>query len=124
LAHKQLLLILAIFWTCLIGYLCLDESSDLPSLSIGNIDKLAHFTFHFVFTLLWFFYFIYDKIKSKLITYAIVTFLMSMFYGIFIEWAQYTFTISRKADIFDVCANVFGAFMAIIASFYIQRKMK
>ena len=118
LAHKQLLLFLAVFWTILIGYLCLDESSDLPSISINNIDKSVHFSFHFVFTILWFFYFICNVNQINIIKYFAITFFMSLIYGIFIEWAQFYFTTNRKADVYDVIANVLGAIFALFASKY------
>jgi VanZ family protein len=124
LAHSRLLLALAIIWTILIAILCLDDSSNLPSISVNNIDKVVHFCFHFILTWLWFFYFISKNGFKTIKNWAVIAFLISLFFGVFIEWAQQTFTVSRKADFFDICANASGAFVAILISNCILKKTK
>jgi len=111
---KQIFLYTALFWTGFILYFCLIKSSDLPQVNIQNIDKLVHAFLHFVFTLLWFFYF-----KKKIgglnnLKLLITSLVFSLFFGIAIELMQKFFTVSRNADIFDVFANLFGATMAVI----------
>ncbi len=120
--HKKINLLLAVFWTLFIAVLCLISFKKLPSVKIAGADKCVHFTFHFVFTLLWATYFKssnYAKSSLKAIMGSVV-------YGILIEIAQEVFTTTRKADIFDVAANTSGALTAIvllyIINLYIHKK--
>jgi VanZ family protein len=123
LEHKQLLLALAILWTLLMLFLCLDTTADLPVIKIKNIDKLAHFCFHFGFVWLWYFYFICNKNKQLFLKYAIISVLLSVSYGILIEFLQNQFTTTRKADIMDVAANILGALTSVFAANYFQRNI-
>jgi VanZ family protein len=75
-------------------------------------DKYAHFTFYFVFTVLWYF-FLRSKIKSTVKTLALV-FALAVALGIIIEICQDIFTKDRSADIHDVIANTNGSAAAVI----------
>lgn len=109
---KKVIFTLALGWTILIAFLCLARFSDLPSLGISNEDKYVHFTFHFVFTLLWGFnYTLYSKrIRILKIVNIVVA---SLFFGILIEVLQELYTTTRHADIMDVLANLTGATVAL-----------
>lgn len=76
------------------------------------MDKVIHSGFHFVFTILWFLY-LKKKFTSsnnfKLLTFTIIG---SFVLGIAIELMQQYFTTTRSADVFDILANLFGAFLA------------
>lgn len=91
---------------------------------IKNIDKLAHLGFHFGFTFLWFLYFICQKKSTNYFKIAILLFALSVAYGILIEWAQDYFTVTRKADIFDVISNVIGAFLGVFTVYYLKLRIK
>lgn len=112
--HKQVLFFAAISWTGLIIYLCLIQSSQLPKIAIVSIDKEVHAFFHFVFTLLWFLFFSiqFTQIEKKKL--LLMTFLLSVFFGITIEIAQKFFTTTRNADFYDVLANSVGALLALV----------
>ena len=111
---KRIFLVLAIAWTGVILFLCLIKSSDLPQVSIQNLDKVVHAFFHFMFTSLWFLFF-RTKINSLTITKPLViSFVFSVFFGILIEILQSLCTTTRTADVFDVLANVTGASLAVI----------
>jgi VanZ family protein len=117
--HKNLFLAFAVLWTAMITYLCLVDFKVLPKIGIGGFDKYVHFTFHFVFTTLWFLY-----LKSKKEAPSglyLKTFLASLVYGIAIEIAQALFTTTRKADVLDVCANASGSFVAILILFLLLK---
>lgn len=90
--------------------------NNLPNLGIINTDKYVHFIFHFIFVNLWFLYFNYKNSENR-IKFGKILFIVSFLFGILIELAQQTFTINRKADIFDVIANTTGAFFALIIIF-------
>ena len=116
LAHKHFYLWLAEFWTLLIAVLCLENSKKLPSIGIKSADKYVHFTFYFVFTILWFLYLIKKNnyIKNTVSRVLIKVFLAAFLYGVLIEIAQTVFTVSRKGDVLDVLANTTGSVFAVI----------
>lgn len=118
---KNLVLVSAIFWTCLIAYLCLARFSSLPEIGVEGADKYVHFTFHFVFTILWGCYSWLTKrtIKIKRILTIVC---ISIAFGLLIEFLQEVCTITRKADVFDVIANVSGALIALLV-FLILNKL-
>lgn len=115
LEHKHFYLWLAEFWTLLIAVLCLENSKKLPSIGIKSADKYVHFTFYFVFTILWFLYLIKKNshIKNTVNRVLIIVFLAALFYGVLIEIAQTVFTVSRKGDVLDVLANTTGSVTAV-----------
>lgn len=110
---KNIYLSAAIIWSCSILFLCLESFSNLPNVEVEYGDKYVHFTFHFLFVILWFLYFNYKNSRNKYRT-IILLFSFSLFFGILIEFAQQTFTTARKADIYDVFANTIGALFALI----------
>jgi len=117
--RKNSYLLAALIWTCSILLLCLEPANDLPKIEINNVDKLAHFIFHFVFIVLWYLYF---KSSIKIINYKtpIILFFVSLIFGILIEWSQKAFTTSRNGDILDVISNISGAFTALVILLSVQ----
>ena len=110
---KRIYLSAALIWTCFILFLCLASFSNLPDVGIKNADKYVHFTFHFVFVNLWFFYFNHKCQKNR-VKLGIFIFTSSVLFGVLIELAQRVFTTTRKADFFDILSNACGAFFALI----------
>lgn len=110
---KNTLLSLAIGWTFLVLVLCLVKFNDLPAIKVSDADKYVHFIFHFTFTLLWGFYsrLRLGKVAWKSLAWIV---LISLGYGILIEFLQETLTQTRKADVKDVLANFAGAFTAFL----------
>ncbi|WP_242667446.1 VanZ family protein [Flavobacterium sp. AJR] len=108
-------LCLALLWTGIIVFLCLTESSNIPTIKIPYIDKLVHFCFHFGFTILWFLFF--KKQFNSIDNYKplLVSFVFSIFFGLAIEILQSKYTLTRSADMMDFLANAIGATSAIIA---------
>jgi len=125
--RKNSYLSAALIWTFSILLLCLEPASDLPKIEIKNVDKLVHFTFHFVFIILWYLYY---KSTTKIINYKthIVLFFASLIFGIGIEWLQQVLTTSRKGDVLDVISNIAGAFSALVillsVNYYSNNKTK
>lgn len=120
--HKNIYLFLAVSWTMLVFFLCLLSVGSLPKLSIkvSGVDKVVHFTFHFVFVLLWFLYLKNKKIKPVLVK----IFLASFSFGVLIEICQSIFTLTRQADVKDVLANATGAITAITILFLYHKFFK
>jgi VanZ family protein len=122
LALKKALFSLAIGWTVLLAFVCLITFNNLPAIGVSGADKYVHFTLHFVFTLLWG---LYSRYKQKEIRLAriISIVVISLSYGILIEFLQHTVTTTRKADVMDVAANFTGALLALMVFVFIK-KMK
>ena len=125
--RKNSYLSVALIWTFSVLLLCLEPASDLPKIEINNVDKLAHFSFHFVFIILWYLYF---KSATKIINYKtpVILFFASLVFGIGIEWSQQVLTTSRKGDVLDVISNIAGAFSALVillsTNYYSNNKTK
>lgn len=117
---KKASLGLAIGWTLLIALLCLVSFGSLPSLSVTGADKYVHVLFHFGFTMLWGFYF-WQKQHQKTLSIIIRLVVVSLFYGILIEFLQETLTTTRHADIYDVLANLTGAVIALLVFVFIKK---
>jgi VanZ family protein len=110
---KQLFFLAAILWTGIVLTLCLVQSNSLPAVKIANLDKYIHAFFHFVFTSLWFLFFISHKQKKNILMPLLIAFMLSVFFGIVIEVLQGLYTTTRREDILDVAANVSGATLAV-----------
>jgi len=120
---KQIFLYAALFWTGIILYFCLIKASDIPyiGIDIPNLDKVVHAFLHYVFTLLWFFYF-KKKIGSlKNYKLLLISLVLSFLFGIIIEFMQQFFTDTRSADVFDVLANLFGATTAVGSIIFLNK---
>lgn len=116
---KKYYLSAALIWTSSILLLCLEPASELPKIEINNVDKLVHFTFHFVFVILWYLY-LYTNAKIANYKATVILFFVSLIFGIGIEFSQQAFTSSRKGDLLDVISNISGALTALILLLSIQ----
>lgn len=114
---------MAIGWTLLIAFLCLISFGDFPTVSVKSADKYVHVTFYFVLIMLWGFY---SKLKQNEIKIGkiVILVLVSLFYGILIEFLQETLTTTRQADVMDVLANFSGALLALITFALIKKQTK
>ncbi|WP_284653676.1 VanZ family protein [Flavobacterium terrisoli] len=119
---KKTILSLAIGWTFLILVVCLVNFNDLPTIKVSGYDKYGHFTFHFLFILLWGYY---AWLKQNHIRFRklIHILLISVCYGILIEFLQETCTKTRHADILDILANFTGAMTGFVV-FVLIKKVK
>ncbi|ADY29702.1 VanZ family protein [Cellulophaga lytica] len=116
---KPIYTILFISWVVLITLLSLFSFSntDLPSVKIPYIDKLVHFTFYSVATLLGVLslkdFFNIKKVKTLIIWY--LAFILIV-YGIIIEILQHTITVTRSAEFLDFVANTIGVFVGLFVA--------
>lgn len=105
---KYKYLFVAFLWTVLITILSLislGNIEDKINIDVPNKDKYVHFTFYFVFVVLWFLQIKNKPVNSKK---QIIILLSAIGYGIFMEICQ-GFTQTRTPDIMDVLANSAGA---------------
>ena len=121
--HKTFWLVSAIGWTIFVAFLCLVNNNDLPSIGmkISGIDKVIHFLFHFIFTLLWSIYY-FSKDKMLTPKRVIIIVIASLIFGFMIEWMQASFTLTRQADILDVISNTGGAISAGLLVYHLLKK--
>jgi VanZ family protein len=106
-----------------VAVLCLIKLSNLPSFGVSGIDKYVHFTFHFIFTLLWGSYYWLNQ-KTKALKPILKVVLASLLYGILLEILQETCTVARHADIMDVLANLTGALTALVVFIILKKAVK
>lgn len=114
LVPKQLLFAIALLWTAVVAFFCLEKASDLPGIAIPNLDKCVHSFFHFGFTLVWFLFFRKQLRSSAVGKILLYSFLLSFVFGISIEFLQEFYTNTRRGDVFDVVANTSGSVLAIV----------
>lgn len=114
LKNKSKAIGLALLWTLLILYLSLKNPSGEQRFSFANADKLVHFTFYFMFVILWYRYlFLAGKIqKGNKIALVVIAVIL----GVLVELAQKYFTTTRQADVWDVVANSTGVFVGLLVS--------
>lgn len=112
--HRQLVLGLAVLYTIGIGVLSLISFNEFQQVRIANIDKLVHAGFHFIFTLIWYWYFVKSAVLKSRLQIRVRVVLMSVLYGVLIEALQHLLTTTRQADYLDLVANVVGACIALI----------
>ena len=121
----------ALIWAGIIAYMSLLPSSELPSSLFLLSDKLIHAFIYFCLTMLIVLSFIYrNKFlnrKTTQINIFVISALISLLFGVFIEFAQDKMNIGRTGDWKDVIANSFGIvivypFMNLIVKFNILKK--
>lgn len=112
-------------WLVFIAYACLSSADTIPKaawFNIPNKDKIVHFIFYFVLTLL-----LIAVYKVKIISLQkawLYAFLTAVTYGIIIEVCQGVFTVNRSADVMDGLANATGSAAAIFVLWLLQLKRK
>jgi VanZ family protein len=110
---KYLLFLVALFWTGIVSYFCLVNSSDIPTINIPNLDKCIHTFFHLVFAFVWFLFFSKQLQNGTIFKPLLFSVLFSFVFGIVIELLQNFVTTTRNADAFDIVANMVGSILAI-----------
>ncbi len=86
------------------------EEESMPSIDVPHLDKLVHFSFYFVFTVLGCLSFReIDRRNTPLKKVIVKLISLAVIYGIIIEILQGVATIDRDPDLLDVLANSLGA---------------
>jgi VanZ family protein len=89
-------------------------------LHIPHKDKIAHFIFYFVFTVLWHLYMGSRDTVSFRKT-ILLPFFAAVTYGGFIEICQGLLTTNRSADIMDALTNTAGSAIAVLTLWLKQK---
>lgn len=99
-----------------------NEVSDLPR--IPHLDKLAHFTFYFVFAILFFLTLKYEcKYVKKLVYIYTFSFIAAFLLGISMEVLQKIITSTRSGEFLDILFNTFGTVVALLFVAIIDKKL-
>ncbi|EAR02219.1 hypothetical protein FB2170_03010 [Maribacter sp. HTCC2170] len=104
------------------------EDDGLSSFNIPNGDKIVHFVFYFVATILGSLYLVHRDFKKQNTrkSRTILAFSLIIF-GIIIEVIQEKMTANRSGELLDALANSAGVilgFLFILARFHGQRGLK
>lgn len=95
---------LAAAWTLLIFVGCSLPGKEIPQVSLfDHVDKVIHFTFFFIFTLSWYFYY---RFNLKIIFWIMV---VGVLYGFALEYYQLYFVEGRSFDVWDGLADSLGS---------------
>lgn len=116
--ERKYYILLTALWVVFITILSLMSFNNNTLISIKNSDKVVHFFFYFVLTLLLLKSF-NDKLKYKYLIIIII----AISYGIVIEILQNEFTLTRKADFYDVIANTTGIISAVLLNKYLFKSI-
>jgi VanZ family protein len=104
-------------WAAIILWLCLSSGSGFPRITIPNFDKVVHFTFYFVLTILMFYGWMKQQFFPMLHRQTFLRiFLIAVAYGASIEIMQELFTSTRHFELLDIAANSTGAIMGSLLS--------
>ena len=103
-------------WMAFITVLCLMSFSndDLEVIEFAHMDKVVHFTFYFVASILG--SLALREAKDGTVPFkraSVIIFVSLVLYGIVIEVLQYGFTVDRSGDVFDAITNTVGALTGI-----------
>lgn len=103
----------SLLWLLVICYLSLMPGDGLPRVPLFNIphfDKIVHFGFYFILTIL-----LIKPFKKTINKYSYITaLLISATLSGAIELLQKTVTTTRHGDIYDFIANLLGISFALI----------
>ena len=105
-------------WVMCVTFLSLFSFKEVSTegLNIPHLDKVVHFTFYFMFTVLGSLSYLEHKaVTESFKKVALLFFLLAIGYGTVIEVLQYVATTTRNGDFLDFLANSFGAFCGFIA---------
>ena len=119
---------LALSWTIVITLLSLFSLSRIPKielgLELGFADKIIHFFFYLILTIIWHLYF-YVKWRFTLKKYVLVSIALGAFiYGMLIEVLQDVLPYDRSAEWADILANTFGVITGTVIIVLLIRNHK
>jgi VanZ family protein len=115
LRNKKLMMVLAIAWTILIFIGCSLPGKDLPPISVfDHFDKIVHFTFFFVFAILWLLAFSPAGGGLRGWKFPFFLILTCFAYGFFLEWYQINFVPGRAWDVWDGFADGVGGIFGVL----------
>jgi VanZ family protein len=125
--ERKLYFVIGTLWTVVVLAACLLSSETIakaPRFDIPYKDKLAHFTFYFVFSIIWFKYYVKSNPNTSRIKLSIRIFTIASLMGGIVEVLQYYFTASRSAEWADELANCLGSLFGVLLCLTLFRRKK
>ncbi|MDM1367216.1 VanZ family protein [Myroides marinus] len=125
--ERKLYFVIGTLWTVVVLAACLLSSETIakaPRFDIPYKDKLAHFTFYFVFSVIWFKYYVKSNPNTSRIKLSIRIFTIASLMGGIVEVLQYYFTASRSAEWADELANCLGSLFGVLLCLTLFRRKK
>lgn len=106
--------LLAIAYTVFVFVISLIKINKPLEVKISHFDKLVHVGIYFIFTLVWFMFFVKNDIKQFFFKAIVKTSVFAFVTGILIEFLQDCNPNARSGDVKDVIANSVGIFIAVL----------
>ncbi|MFT5251014.1 MAG: VanZ family protein [bacterium] len=116
------LLSICIVYTVLVTVAFLYPFKETRTINFIPIDKLIHVLIYLSLSFLWISY--SNRVANYKKTVTIMIMLLCFFYGIIIEVIQELFIPLRKADLFDVSANMIGAILGALLFWSVKNRIK
>lgn len=101
-----------LLWSVFVLFTCLIPGKEIPQapfITIPHFDKIVHFSFYFILSLL----FLQSSKKPLSSLYYFADILYCFVLGIVIEFIQHHYIPNREGDIFDVFANFTGSIFGL-----------
>ena len=111
-------LLIALSITILIAFLSIANLGEIAPKEVWINDKLNHTIAYFFLTWSWLYTFQKKKIPLKEIHVVI----FCIFFGILMEFLQWTLTSYRTASFLDVLANSIGVLIAYVGVYFSPKK--
>ncbi len=106
----------------LITFLSLNSFSEFQDvgIEIPNLDKIVHFIFYFVATVLGCL-FVRERTRgnAQFVRTMLVTGFIILIYSILIEIMQASYTVDRSGELLDIMANFLGVLIALFTVNYL-----
>lgn len=113
--------LLASAYTVVVFVVSLIKINKSVDVKISNFDKLVHIGIYFIYTLVWFAFFVKDSFKTLFFKGIIKTSLFAFATGVLIEFLQEYNSNARSGDVNDVIANTVGILIAVLCLFQIKK---
>ncbi|TVZ58586.1 hypothetical protein NA63_1089 [Flavobacteriaceae bacterium MAR_2010_105] len=107
---KRLALTILVLYLFLLTFFSLKSIGKLPPIGFGFDDKIYHFLSYALLTTLCYNYFKKTSISHPILISSVI----SISYGVVIEWLQGITSNLRTSDPYDVGANILGTIFAAI----------
>lgn len=115
----------ALLFTILATFAFLIPGSSIPSIRIKSpigIDKIVHFSVHFILVLSWLIYYARHTLNVKTLSIVYIS-LSCVAYGILIEVLQ-GITKMRGSELGDVIANMIGTGLGVLVFLILKSKFE
>lgn len=122
---KRAFTLLLVGWLIVVFTMSLMPPNNIAEApKIPHLDKVAHFIFYFVLTILIFLTLRKENnCIKKIKNIYIFSFVFAFLIGIFIELLQKTLTNYRSGDFYDALFNTFGIVVALLFVENINKKL-